>query len=141
MAAQTNLEDLVSLIEKAVRPGPLARLLGSDSGSKELTDLLAGLSKTDTTAQVLPSSSSISDIINAILEILGIVTPSPFEAIARRNLNSNVLITTTAGTVEGVITDVGNWHVVLTEAQGTTVIVNFANTLAIDIEGPGVGAV
>lgn len=28
MAAQTNLEDLVSLIEKAVRPGPLARLLG-----------------------------------------------------------------------------------------------------------------
>lgn len=140
MAAQTNLEDLVSLIEKAVRPGPLARLLGSDSGSKELTDLLAGLSKTGTTSQITSSSSSISDIINAILEALGIITPSPFEAIARRNLNNNVLITTTAGTVEGVITEVGNWHVVLTEAQGSTVIVNFANTLAIDIEGLGGGA-
>ncbi|GIP55043.1 hypothetical protein [Paenibacillus vini] len=132
MATQSNLEELVNLIEKALRPGPLARLLGEGSDSKELVDLLTELFKSDAT---IPSAS-ISGKINTVLEILGGIDSSPFAAIARSNLNNQVLITTTVGTIKGVITEVGNWYAVLTEDENITVIVNFANTLAIESEGP-----
>lgn len=149
MANQMTLEELADLIQKAVRPGPITRIFGLGSrGIDEINEILKRLTNSDGTADAadsligsLPSNLSLNSIISWILDILGGVIQSPFAQLARLNFGRNVLVTTTAGTVEGVVAEVGSWYVVLNEAQGSTVIVNLLNTTAFQPNEPGVDEV
>lgn len=58
-------------------------------------------------------------------------SPSPFAEIVRRSLGRRLQVTTTAGTVEGIVAEAEAGCAVLAEPQGTTVTVNYRQTVAI----------
>ncbi|WP_138495935.1 hypothetical protein [Paenibacillus pinistramenti] len=152
MANQVTLEELVDLIQNAVRPGPITRIFGLGStGINEVSEVLRRFANSNGTGESVesllgssPLNSPLNGIIGIIINIIeGFINPrptlpSPFARLARANLGNNVLMTTTAGTVEGVVAEVGSWYVVLTEAAGSTVIVNLENTTAFQPYNPGV---
>lgn len=149
MAAPLNLDEIVRSLQGTIGQGPLNQLLGglrAGGNAKEIQELVAKLfpnvppaasaNTVDSGTSSLPLNGNI---IDTILEILGFLVPhSPFAPIARRYIGTQVSFTTTAGTVEGELTEVGNWYAVLTEASGSRVVVNFNNTLAFQPETPEV---
>lgn len=152
MAAPINLDEIVRTLQNSIGQSPLKQLLGglgSNGNNKEIQELVTRLFPNVPPAAPSnptdPAASSLSlngNIIDTILEILGFLVPhSPFAPMARRYIGTQVLFTTTAGTVEGELIEVGNWFAVLTEASGSRVVVNFNNTLAFQPETPEVGTI
>lgn len=56
----------------------------------------------------------------------------PFKKIAEGFLGQQVIITTSSGSVEGTVTEVGSTYAELLELEGTTVLVNFKSTISIE---------
>lgn len=56
----------------------------------------------------------------------------PFKKIAEGFLGQRVMMTTTAGIVEGTVTEVGCDYAELFELEGTTALVNFKSTISIE---------
>lgn len=141
MAAPINLEEIVRTLQNTIGHSPLKQLLeglgsnGDNKGIQELvTRLFPNVPPAAPSNPTDPAASSLSkngNIVDVILEVLGLVVPhSPFAPIARKYIGTQVLITTIAGTVKGELTEVGNWYAVLTEASGSRIVVNFNNTVA-----------
>lgn len=71
-----------------------------------------------------------NEFAERLREIVRSSEPSPFAELARHYIGRRVLVTTTAGTVGGIVAEAGDGYAVLTEPQGPAVTIHFHNTLA-----------